>query len=262
VVVDIAGFPVLLNASDEPLALLLRERYRHFLTPSADPAARLDLTVVPTPPRDDTPDLAVHHEGERWRMSRGDFVAEWNGATRHGFIRQTCNPFSTDSVLRIVHSIELCSEAGFLLHASSVVIDGCAYLFTGPSGAGKTTIAQLAPPEAILLTDEISCVRRTARGWTAFGTPFAGELGTSGRRVSAPITALYRLEQGKTNRIEPLTPGEAVRTLMRNILFFARDAAREQRILDTVCQLIAMVPIARLTFTREAGVWTTIRQAH
>jgi len=50
--------------------------------------------------------------------------------------------------------------------------------------------------------------------------------------------------------------------LLRNILFFVRDAEREQRVLDTVCQMIAMVAVSRLTFTREAGAWTTLRQVH
>jgi hypothetical protein len=262
VVVDIAGFPVRLNATDGLLSRLLSDRYRNFLTSTSEPAAHFDLTVVPSPPSDDSPELAVHADGERWHMQRGDFVAEWNGLTRHGSIRQTLNPYSTDSVLRIVHSILLGSDAGFLLHASSLVLDGAAFLFTGPSGAGKTTIAELAPPQAVLLTDEISCVRRTAAGWTAFGTPFAGELGVSGSRVSAPVKAVYGLVQGQAHRIDPLTAGAAVRMLMRNILFFARDPRREQRILDTVCQLTQTVPVCRLTFTRDAGVWTTIRRAH
>ena len=70
---------------------------------------------------------------DRWCMARGDFDAEWDGRTRRGRIRQTLNPYSTDSVLRIVHSLLLSDERGFLLHASSILCDGRAYLFTGPS---------------------------------------------------------------------------------------------------------------------------------
>jgi hypothetical protein len=258
VVVDIVGYPVRFTADHVPLLRLLQDRYRNFLTPSADPVLQFDVDVLPAPPGDADADLSVQGSGGRWRMARGDFDAEWDGRTRRGRIRQTLNPYSTDSVLRIVHSLLLCGDRGFLLHASSVVLDGRAFLFTGPSGAGKTTIARLAPAGAVLLTDEISCVRRTTDGWMAYGTPFAGELGTSGDRVSAPIAAMYRLEQGLKNHVDALSPGEAVRTLMRNILFFARDAACEASVLDTVCELTSEVPMARLIFTPGPDVWTAI----
>ncbi len=63
-------------------------------------------------------------------------------------------------------------------------------------GAGKTTISRLAPPDANLLTDEISYLRPAARGYRAYGTPFAGELARPGENLSAPLAALYFLEKG------------------------------------------------------------------
>ena len=142
------------------------------------------------------------------------------GCTRSSrSIRQTLNPYSIDSVLRIVHTLLLSAEGGFLLHASSAVRNGRAFLFTGPSGAGKTTIVGLAPDDVTVLTDEISYVRRTDHGYVAFGTPFAGDRCEAGEAISAPIAALFRLAQGPDNHREPLGLAAAVRTLMRNILF-------------------------------------------
>jgi hypothetical protein len=46
----------------------------------------------------------------------------------------------------------------------------------GSPGQGKTTISRLAPPDATLLTDEISYLRREGDGYIAYGTPLAGEL--------------------------------------------------------------------------------------
>ncbi len=74
-------------------------------------------------------------------------------------MRQNANPYSLDSVLRIVHSLILAERGGFLLHAASAICDGRACLFSGVSGAGKTTMTRLAPPDVTLLTDEISYVR-------------------------------------------------------------------------------------------------------
>ena len=109
-----------------------------------------------------------------------------------------------------------------------------------------------------LLTDEISYVRRTAEGYSAFGTPFAGELGESGESGSAPIAALFRLDQGPDNAHERPADAAAVRALMRNILFFADDRSLTRHLLDTACDFAASVPAFRLAFAPDARVWNTI----
>jgi hypothetical protein len=259
VVVDVGNVPVGLNTTDGALLSLLQRRFNRFLSADLLPEFQFDVTVVPAGSFDPDADLRVGTlGGGRWTLQRGDFQAEWNARTRRGWIRQTLNPYAIDSVLRIVHTLVLAAEGGFLLHASSAVRAGRAVLFTGPSGSGKTTIARLAPPDVTLLTDEISYVRRTGDRYTAFGTPFAGELGDGGHRVSAPIAALYRLDRGPDNVREPLRQADAVRTLMRNILFFADDRSLTSDLLDSACAFAAAVPAFRLAFAPDARVWDTL----
>jgi len=258
-VVDVGNIPVGLNTTDGALLSLLQRRFDRFLSAGLPPEFQFDVTVVPTGSFDPDADLRVSTSGGRWTLRRGDFHAEWDTGNRRGWIRQTLNPYAVDSILRIVHTLVLAPEGGFLLHASSAVRDGRAMLFTGPSGSGKTTIARLAPPDVTLLTDEISYVRRTAGGYTAFGTPFAGELGESGQRVSAPIAALYRLDRGPDNVREPLSQADTVRTLMRNILFFADDRSLTNALLEAACDFAAAVPAFRLAFAPDARVWETLR---
>jgi hypothetical protein len=258
VVVEIGSVPVGLNTTDTSLVELLEKRFGGFLKPDLIPAFTFDITVVPDGAFDPEADLQVRGVNGLWTLRRGDFRAEWDARERHGWIRQTLNPYAIDSVLRIVHSLVLATENGFLLHASSAVRNGHAFLFTGPSGSGKTTIARLAPADVTLLTDEISYVRRTAEGYRAFGTPFAGELGESGENDSAPIAALFRLDWGPDNAHDRLTPAAAVRALMRNILFFADDRALTGHLLDTACDFAASVPAFRLAFTPDVRVWKTI----
>ena len=151
-------------------------------------------------------DLEVKIEDGEWLLKRGDFRASWNPETSRGRIRQSCNPYAIDCVLRIVHSLILARQGGFLVHAASAIRGGKAFLFSGVSGAGKTTISRLAPPDATLLTDEISYVRREGNQYIACGTPFAGELARVGENCSAPLSALFLLEKGLQNRIEPIGP--------------------------------------------------------
>ena len=257
-VVEIGDVPVGLNTTDTSLIKLLEKRFGRFLSPDRIPAFTFDINVVSDGTFDPDADLQVRGANGRWTLRRGDFLAEWDARQRHGWIRQTLNPYAIDSVLRIVHSLVLATEGGFLLHASSAVRDGQAFLFTGPSGSGKTTIARLAPADVTLLTDEISYVRRTAEGYRAFGTPFAGELGESGENRSAPIAALLRLDWGRDNVYDRLTPAAAVQALMRNILFFADDRSLTRHLLDTACDFAARVPAFRLAFAPDARVWNTI----
>lgn len=193
-----------------------------------------------------------------WRLERGDFQAVWNPERRQGHIRQSANPYSVDAVLRIVHTLLLAREGGFLLHASSAVRNGKAFLFSGLSEAGKTTMARLAPPDVALLTDEASYVRRVDAQYVAFGTPFAGDLGEPGKNISAPIAALYLLAKANENRITPVESADAVRRLMRNILFFAHDPELVRLVFQSALAFVATIPVFQLSFMPDHRVWELI----
>jgi hypothetical protein len=255
--VEIGGIPIALSTTDDAFLQLLRHRYDGFVSASK-PEFELEFELTPAGPVSDD-DVRVHRSGDTWVIERGDFHAQWDPRTGRGTVRQNANPYSLDSVLRILHSLILAQRGGFLLHAASAICDGHAYLFSGVSGAGKTTMTRLAPPHVTLLTDEISYLRPSADGYSAFGTPFAGELARSGENCSAPVSALFFLEQGPENRVEELSSAEAVRRLMRNILFFAEDPVLVEKLLATACDFVSQVPIRRLTFYPDARVWDEVQ---
>jgi hypothetical protein len=257
--VEIGGIPIALSTSDPNFLHLLRRRYEGFLGTSP-PEFELEFDLItPTPDSDD--DVSVRRDGNEWLLQRGDFLARLNPATGRGKVRQIPNPYALDSVLRIVHSLILAERGGFLLHAASAIHNGRAYLFSGVSGAGKTTLTRLAPPDIVLLTDEISYLRPsdTEPGYSAFGTPFAGELAKSGENCSAPVAGLFFLAQGRTNRFDELPAKESVRRLMRNILFFAEDRSLVEKLFATACDFVSRVPIRQLTFYPDSKVWDEIR---
>jgi len=255
--VEIGGVPIALSTSDESFLDLLRQRYGGFLS-SSRPEFELKFDLSSTGPASDD-DVHVRRSGDEWILERGDFHARWDPRTGRGTVRQNANPYSLDSVLRILHSLILAQRGGFLLHAASAICDGRAYLFSGVSGAGKTTMTQLAPADITLLTDEVSYLRPSVDGYSAFGTPFAGELARAGENCAATVSALFFLEKGPENRIEELSSAEAVRRLMRNILFFAEDHVLVEKLLATACDFVGRVPIRRLTFYPDARVWDLVR---
>jgi hypothetical protein len=262
--IEIGGMPVRVNTTDPGFLAMLQDRYAGYVGASqeARPEVEFDVDLIAPANSDPDADVRVSHRSGRWSMQRGDFLAEWEPASRRGWIRQSANPYSIDAVLRIVHTLVLARQGGFLLHSASAIRHGKAFLFAGVSGAGKTTISRLAPPDATLLTDEISYVRKDVgahgHGYVAFGTPFTGELARLGENVSAPVAALYLLRHGSENRIEPVPAGEAARSLLANVLFFAEDEPLVQATFQAAFDFVSQVPVYRLTFLPDSRVWELI----
>ena len=194
-----------------------------------------------------------------WRLRRGDFRAQWDPDAGRGRIRQSANPYSIDSVLRIVHTLILAREGGFLLHSAGAIRNGRAFLFSGVSGAGKTTISRLAPPDVTLLTDEVSYVRHVDGAIAPAERPSRESWREWERTAPLPLESLFFLKQGPENKIEPMAKSEAIRRLMRNILFFAEDAELVENVFQSACEFVERVPVQRLTFTPDSRVWDLIR---
>jgi hypothetical protein len=267
VVIAIGGVAVRVNTTDADFLAMLEDRYAGFVLAEneAEATAEFDFDVDLAPPSfaDPDADVSVAYRSGRWFMQRGDFRAELDPASRRGRIRQSANPYSIDAVLRITHTLVLAQRGGFLLHSASAIRNGKAFLFAGVSGAGKTTISRLAPPDATLLTDEISYVRKmndgaTGDSYVAFGTPFTGELAKLGENTSAPVVALYLLAQGPENRIDPVTTSDAGRELLANMLFFVEDSEMVHSAFQAACDFVSRVPVHRLTFMPDARVWEMI----
>jgi hypothetical protein len=257
-VIEIGRVPVRVNTSDPDFLAMLQNRYAGFIGSGDQAELEFEVELMAPGFADPEADVRVTRRNGQWSLERGDFQATWEPASRRGRIRQSANPYSIDAVLRIVHTLVLARQGGFLLHSASAIRSGKAFLFAGVSGAGKTTISRLAPPDATLLTDEISYVRRQGDEYVAFGTPFTGELAKLGENVSAPIAALYLLAQGPENRIEPVGSGDAARSLLANLLFFAEDPELVQATFHSAFEFVGRVPVFRLTFVPDARVWEMI----
>ena len=264
IAIEIGGIVIALRTQDPAFRQLLENRYAGFIKSSLNPQFEFDIDLLddhafdPSETARPDEDVQVRLQRGQWLLQRGDFHAQWDARAGQGRVRQSRNPYAIDSVLRIVHTLILARQGGFLVHAASAIRGGRAFLFAGVSGAGKTTISRLAPSDATLLTDEVSYVRREGDEYRACGTPFAGELARLGENLSAPLHTLFLLEQGSENRIEPLAASEAIRLLLRNILFFADDAELVRLVFQSACEFVEGIPVRRLIFVPDERVWDMI----
>lgn len=107
----------------------------------------------------------------------------------------------------------------FVFHGAAIEYGGNAYLFTAPSGTGKTTHINLWKQ---YLGDKVDIINgdkpiiKAGNISTVYGTPWAGKEGYQ-RNTSAPLKAICILKQGKENKITKLELAEAVNHLMRQV---------------------------------------------
>ncbi len=160
-----------------------------------------------------------------------------------------------EALLRIVSSYTLLRHGGLILHSSAIGDDAGAHVFSGVSGAGKSTISALLrdhwPVEQ--LSDELLILRKFSENWELVVSPFLGSKGLNhGKR--SPLQSINLLAQAPLNRRTRLRPSQAMGALCRHVLTYAHDPQSGELILDLVMNLVQEVPCYALEFLKDASV--------
>ena len=106
----------------------------------------------------------------------------------------------------------------FYLHASAVVLNGYGYLFSAPSGTGKSTHTSLwlkEFPGSFLLNDDKPVIWAKEDGVTVWGSPFSGKTDLQVNR-GVPLKGICFLKRGTENKIRRLREDEALAALLDN----------------------------------------------
>lgn len=146
---------------------------------------------------------------------------------------------------------QLLNFGGFQLHASAVLLDGKAYLFSANSGTGKSTHTEkwCRLFGAIFLNDDKPALRKTAAGWMAYGTPWSGKHDLS-TPVGVPLGGIAFLERGDSNTICPMDVGDAVpRLISQTPRHLPRESMGQQ--LDLLNILLQDIPVWRFACRNE-----------
>lgn len=189
-------------------------------------------------------------------LVRGDIycVGElWDG--QNGYVSPLGYPLEEVLIVNL-----LARGRGVLLHASAVRDGERGLLFSGVSGAGKSTMASLwvgRPGVKVLSDDRVIVREREGRFW-AYGTPWHGSARISSPEA-VPLDTIYVLRHAGENRAAPLQPLDAAsRLLVRSFPTFwdSEGMAFTLRFLANLCQ---RVPCHDLGFTPEERIVDLIR---
>ncbi|MBQ8427284.1 MAG: hypothetical protein IJX16_05955 [Clostridia bacterium] len=128
------------------------------------------------------------------------------------------------------------------------MVDGNAYLFTAPSGTGKSTHTrlwrELLGDKAVMINDDKPIIRYVDGEFYVYGTPWNGKhrLDTNTR---AKVKAICQIYQAKENEIKKISPPEMLLTVL-NQTIRPNDAETYDKLLDLIDKLLRKVELYKL----------------
>ena len=150
----------------------------------------------------------------------------------------------------------------FLLHASCVIHDGCAVLFCGPSGQGKSTQADLWQRHAgaEIVNGDRTLVFSRDGVWYAGGFPVCGSSEHCLDRT-APLKALVFLEKAPENQTQALSPLQAMKRFYSQAFINRWNSADCAAVRNMLITVAGSIPTFHYRCTKEADAVTFLRQS-
>ncbi|KKI92980.1 hypothetical protein WQ54_05570 [Bacillus sp. SA1-12] len=146
---------------------------------------------------------------------------------------------------------------GILLHSSCVLDKGSAHIFSGQSGAGKSTAAKLSFPRE-LLSDEATIIKITSNEIMVYDSPFRSELKGNGHSQPHILESIQLLHQSLHNNRIRLSKSSGLITIIDKVFYWTDDPQDTIRILNLLKLLVNQVPVYDLHFQKNNTFWEMI----
>ena len=137
---------------------------------------------------------------------------------------------------------------GMFLHSAAIKYKGKAYLFTAPSGTGKTTHIQLwkqyVGDSVEIINGDKPLLREEKGVINVYGTPWQGKEGL-GSNTFAPLGGIIVLQRGLQNDITRVPVSEALKLLLSQTLRPA-NAYSVDKLLSFLSKILQTTPVFKL----------------
>lgn len=139
--------------------------------------------------------------------------------------------------------LELLRRGDMRLHASAVVVDDKAYLFSAPCGTGKSTHTgkwlELFGDRAYILNDDKPALRIKNGIVYAYGTPWSGKHDISVNK-GVPAGGICFLKRAKSDSIKKITPSNGIEYMLSGGLkrLSLENALRQVEITEKIAKLV------------------------
>ena len=132
-----------------------------------------------------------------------------------------------------------------LFHSSAVAVDGKGYLFSAPSGTGKSTHSflwkEMLGPKLTIINDDKPLLRLIDGNWLVCGTPWNGKHNL-GSNKKVPIEGICFLKQSNENEIFKINNFSAI-PLLLNQMLRPKELDKMDKLLELTENLINQIPM-------------------
>ncbi len=162
---------------------------------------------------------------------------------------------SLEACIRIAASMALPRKNALILHASAIEYKNKALIFTGHSGAGKSTISTILNdlPGCKKVSDELLLLKVTDKEIQCLVSPFIGSNDLP-HGSKAAIAGIHFLHQAPFHKRTAVKKTRALRELMKNVLVYVTEATVASKVLDLTSKIITNIPCYDLEFVDNRGV--------
>ncbi len=137
------------------------------------------------------------------------------------------------------------------IHGSGIRYNGKAYLFTGRSGKGKSTLAEIFNKEgAEVIHDDRLILRNRKDKFFMYNTPvYEGD-----KQKRSELSTVYVIDHGESNYSSRLKRADAVTAVMANCIQHHWDATLIGKLTGAIFDLVNNVNIKTLRFVPDKSV--------
>lgn len=146
----------------------------------------------------------------------------------------------------------LMEEHAVVLHAALVDTPYGGLLFSGASGAGKSTQAELwcTYGHGKLINGDRPILKRTEEGFRAYGSPYAGSSGCHLAK-SCKVRMIVLVRQAKRCALRRVRGMEGFRRVFENLTINIWDQAFVSEAGDMIQKLVSEIPVYELECTKD-----------
>ena len=155
------------------------------------------------------------------------------------------------------------AQKGVPLHSSLISHNHSGFLFSGPSGRGKSTIAQLITsylPDFLCESDEVNIIYLRNCKPVVYTTPYYSSNHSGSNADRSTLSNVFFLEQALFHKVKYVSRESAMKHLLYNIYHIPGNRELSECLMDTIAQLSVLPMFNLFLFKNDPSVATFFKQ--